>query len=146
MKNGDVSRRDFNKLTLAALGGALAGSLLGRAGAAAAADKAAVDPALKDPHLCCGLNTCKGHGKGGKNDCAGMGQCATAEAHACNGMNACAAQGGGDDPGVNSCKGKGACSVPLAGDGWKKRRATFEAAMTKAGRKFGAPPKGCPAF
>src|SRR5919106_3646272 len=138
MKNDSVSRRDFGKLTLAAFGGALAGSLLvGRT--AFAEEKAAAG----DKHLCCGLNTCKGQGKDAKNACAGQGSCATVEAHACSGMNDCKALGGGDNPAVNDCKGKGGCNVPLAGDGWKKARANFETAMTKAGKKFGAPPAGC---
>jgi hypothetical protein len=138
MNNDNVSRRDFGKLTLAAFGGALAGSLLvGRTLSAAEAAGGA------DKHLCCGLNACKGQGKDAKNNCAGQGSCATVEAHACSGMNDCKTLGGGDNPGVNDCKGKGGCNVPLAGDGWKKARTNFEAAMTKAGKKFGAAPAGC---
>jgi hypothetical protein len=138
MKTDDVSRRDFGKLTLAALGGAVAGSLL--AGKTLWADKEA---AAGDKHLCCGLNGCKSQGAGGKNECAGQGSCATVQAHGCSGMNDCKGLGGGDKPGTNDCKGKGGCNVPLAGDGWKKGRANFEAAMTKAGKKFGAAPASC---
>jgi hypothetical protein len=137
--NEDVSRRDFGKLTLAAFGGVLAGSLLtGRtlfAGETAAA--------AGEKHLCCGLNACKSQGAGAKNDCAGQGSCATVEAHGCTGMNDCKALGGGDDPAVNDCKGKGGCGVPLSGDGWKKARAGFEASMSKAGKKFGPAPASC---
>jgi hypothetical protein len=97
---------------------------------------------LKEPHLCCGLNTCKGKGKGAGNDCAGRGSCAAVAAHGCGGLNDCAGQGPSGD---NSCKGKGACAVPLTGSSWKKARASFEEAMTKAGKKFGPPPQGCPA-
>jgi len=66
--------------------------------------------------------------------------CATAAAHGCAGTNACAGQG---ETGTNSCKGKGTCGVPVSGDNWKKARASFEAAMTKAGKKFGPAPKEC---
>ncbi|HLX06484.1 MAG TPA: hypothetical protein VKY89_01340 [Thermoanaerobaculia bacterium] len=141
MKNLDLNRRDLGRLTAAALGGAIAGSLLGGR-ALHAAEAAAPDSShwLKDPHLCCGLNACKGHGKGASNDCAGMGHCATVEAHGCAGENACAGQG---STGENGCKGKGSCAVPVTGDGWKKARTTWEQAMTKAGKKFGAAPKEC---
>jgi hypothetical protein len=139
MKMDDVSRRDFGKLTLAALGGVVAGSLLtGRT--LFADDKAA---GAGDKHLCCGLNGCKAQGASGKNDCAGQGSCATVQAHGCSGMNDCKGLGGGDNPASNGCKGKGGCNVPLAGDGWKKARASFEASMNKAGKKFGAAPAGC---
>ena len=135
MKKDDVSRRDFGKLTLAAFGGVLAGSMLGRR--LLAADEKGE---AKEAHACCGLNSCKGTGAGGGNECAGTGKCATAEAHSCAGSNACKNQGGG---GVNDCKGKGSCAVPSKGDAWKKARANFEAAMTKAGKKFGPAPASC---
>ena len=135
MKKDDVSRRDFGKLTLAAFGGVLAGSMLG--GKRLFADDKA---AAKEAHSCCGLNSCKGNGAGGDNDCSGTGKCATAEAHGCAGSNACKNQGG---DGVNDCKGKGSCAVPIKGDAWKKARSNFEAAMTKAGKKFGAAPDSC---
>lgn len=144
MSKSDVSRRDFHKLTLAAFGGVLAGSLLGGRGLGAETAQAQGGGfSLKDPHVCCGLNACKGRGKGGKNECAGQGSCATAEAHGCNGQNACAGQGGDEGAGENSCKGKGACAVPLDKDHWKKARASFEASMKKAGQKFGASPAEC---
>jgi hypothetical protein len=135
MKKDDVSRRDFGKLTLAAFGGVLAGSMLGSRLLAAQETKE-----TKDAHCCCGMNGCKGKGADGKNECAGTGSCATTEAHSCEGKNACKGQGGSCD---NDCKGKGSCAVPLKGDAWKKARANFEAAMTKAGTKFGPAPASC---
>ena len=135
----DVSRRDFGKLTLAAFGGVLAGSLL--SGRTLFADNTAAGAG--DKHLCCGLNACKGQGADAKNACAGQGSCHTVEAHGCSGMNDCKGLGGGDNPAVNACKGKGGCGVPLSGDGWKKARAGFEASMTKAGKKLGAAPASC---
>jgi hypothetical protein len=134
--NEDVSRRDFGKLALAAFGGVVAGSVLG--GKLLSADDK--KPAAKDAHTCCGLNGCKGQGAGGKNDCAGQGSCATVDAHSCAGSNACKGQGGTGD---NACKGKGSCAVPSKGDSWKKARASYEARMTKAHKKFGAAPSTC---
>jgi hypothetical protein len=135
MKKEDVSRRDFGKLTLAAFGGVLAGSVLG-AGSLFADQHAE----KKEAHACCGLNGCKGQGAGGDNECAGMGKCSTTEAHGCAGSNACKNQGG---EGVNDCKGKGGCSVPIKGDAWTKARANFEGAMKKADKKFGPAPASC---
>jgi hypothetical protein len=141
-----VNRRDFTRLAAAALGGALAGARI-----AAAEDKKDEKPKKKDvnkplllqePHVCRGLNTCKGKGKGGKNDCAGQGQCATAKAHTCGGDNECAGLGGcGDTPGENKCNGKGDCHVPLSDKAWAKARKSYEAAMKKADKKFGDAPK-----
>src|SRR5436305_461766 len=133
----DVSRRDLGKLALAAFGGVVAGSMLG--GRLLFADEKAAAPKA-DSHACCGLNGCKGQGKGADNACAGQGSCATAEAHSCAGSNACKGQGGTAD---NDCKGKGSCSVPITGDNWKKARAHYEASMKKAGKKFGAVPAAC---
>ena len=135
----DQSRRDFfNKLAVAAGGGVL----LGAAGVARAADDKEKSPLLTEPHTCKGLNTCKGKGKGGKNDCAGQGACATANEHSCHGDNACKGQGGcGATAGQNECKGKGECGVPLKKSTWKKARKAFEAAAKKAGIKVGKAPK-----
>jgi len=131
----NVSRRDFGKLALAAFGGVVAGSMLG--GSLLSADE---KMAKADAHACCGLNACKGHGKGGDNACAGQGSCATTQSHSCAGMNDCKGQGGTAD---NACKGKGSCSVPITGDNWKKARASYEASMKKAGKKFGGAPAAC---
>ena len=105
---------------------------------------------LDEPHVCRGLNACKGKGGCGgtakKNECAGQGGCATAEKHeyARPGQNACKGQSGcGPTPGENACKGKGGCGPHYSADAaWKKVRARFEEAMKKADKKFGpAPPK-----
>src|SRR5258707_15283635 len=89
-----------------------------------------------------GINTCKNKGKKGTtNECAGQAHCATVAAHDCNGMNDCKGQGGcGENPGENACKGKGGCEVPLSDKTWPKARKHFEELMTRAGKKFGAPP------
>jgi hypothetical protein len=135
----NVSRRDFGKLAVAAFGGVVAGSMLGSS--LLSADDAKKPAAAKaDAHACCGLNACKGEGKGGDNACAGQGGCATAEAHSCAGSNACKGQGGTGD---NACKGKGSCAVPIKGEGWKKARTHYEASMKKSGKKYGDAPASC---
>ncbi len=135
------NRRDFNKLTAAAMGGLVTGSL---ATGASAADKPKHDPKLllKEPHVCRGLNVCKSKGADKKNACAGMGACATAEKHECHTHNKCKGQGGcGDYPGQNACKEQGECAVPLGKKAWAKARKSFEAEMKKAGKKVGPAPK-----
>lgn len=99
---------------------------------------------LEEPHVCCGLNTCKGEGKSGDNQCAGQGSCATAETHVCQGLNACKGQGGcGEYPGQNGCEGKGACEVPLRKKQWDIARPKFEKLMNLAANDVGKPPESC---
>jgi hypothetical protein len=146
----DFNRRNFHKLTLAALTGMLAGTAgceqanhsetkPEAAAPAKEADVAQADPAW---HLCRGLNTCKGQGADEKNACAGQGTCASASVrHDCGGPNECKGQGGcGSDAGANACKGKGGCHVPLMDDAWKTVRKNFEAKMKKQEKKFGEAP------
>lgn len=104
---------------------------------------AKVDPSLmlEEPHVCRGLNTCKGKGASGDNACAGQGTCATAEKHTCHYENACKGQGGcGSTAGRNSCKGKGECAVPLSDGAWTKAREIFEQLMKDQGKEVGAAP------
>ena len=146
MDSNELNRRQFAKLTAAAVAGLLAG-----ANAALADDKkpehkdAKKDgfPWLQDPHICRGLNpSCKGEVKGTKNECAGQAAAATIKEHKCKGMNDCAGEGGcGEKPGENKCKGMGSCAVPLSDKAWGRARKNFEAAMKTAGKKFGAAPK-----
>jgi hypothetical protein len=160
MNDQTLNRRQLHRLTLAALGGLVTGSLAGCGGSGtpspqekAAADKgekgeketgtaSATPRLLQDPHVCRGINTCKNKGKKGTtNECAGQANCATVTAHDCNGMNDCKGQGGcGEHPGENECKGKGGCEVPLSDKTWPKARKRFEELMTKAGQKFGQAP------
>ena len=140
MLTPEPNRRDFVRLTAAAVGGILAG--LSTASAAEEKAKEEKNPLLSDKHVCRGINTCKGKGKGEKNDCAGMGACATAKAHTCKGENDCKGQGGcGEHVGENACKGKGECAVPLDAKAWSKARKRFEVLMNKADKKFGPAPK-----
>jgi len=147
MSNQPINRRDFGKLTMAAVGGLVAGSAGTSSTMAAEGDSLL----LQEPHVCRGLNTCKGKGAcktadsscKGHNDCAGAGGCATVEKHACAGENACKGHGGcGANPGENQCKGKGKCAVPLGEKAWKKARANFEKAY-KA--KYDKAPRPAPA-
>ena len=165
MKKCDLSRREFNRLTVAAFGGVVAGSLAGcsddppPAPAPAPAPAPPTDPVtpadvgtptdtdgednllMGEKHVCRGLTMCKGQGGGGGNDCAGTGACATLAEHKCSGDNACKGQGGcGEKPGENACKGKGGCAVPLKHHAWEKARANFTAAMKAAGKEVGPSP------
>jgi hypothetical protein len=158
MQSENLKRRDFHKLTMAALGGLLAGGCAGSGGdspedakadagdqngQAAAAPQLNVDPAMlvAEPHVCRGLNTCETKGMGGKNACAGQSACASVAAHACNGMNACKGQGGcGGYPGQNTCETKGHCAVPLGDETWKIARKQFEHLMGEMKKPVGAAP------
>ena len=136
------TRRDFTKLTTAALGGAVAGTtFLGSGSKTARADDDADDAASK--HACRGLNECAGNGAGGENACAGQGTCATVE-HTCAGSNDCKYQGGcGEEPANNDCSTQGGCHVPIANEEkWATARELFEARMTAAGKDFGEAPAG----
>ena len=139
-----MDRRDFNKLAVAAMGGLMAGATLARAEDEKPKKKDPKKPLLlQDPHICRGLNaTCKGEVKGKANDCAGQAHLASAPDHECKGHNDCAGLGGcGEKPGENSCAGMGSCAVPLKDKTWDVARKNFEAAMKKAGKKFGKAPK-----
>lgn len=138
MNPSGMNRRDFQRLTLAALGGMAAGVSIVDRGYGAEED---VNPLLAEPHVCRGLNTCKAKGAGKENACAGMGICATATAHECATLNSCKGQGGcGAAPGENKCKSMGQCAVPLKDEAWKKARKRFEELMTKAGKQVGPAP------
>lgn len=151
----DFTRRDFHKLTLAALGGAVSGTLAGCTGetppapggnTAKTGTGSTTSPgevaSVGEPHLCRGLNACKNQDADGSNACAGQGDCASKEWHAtCAGQNECKGRGGcGETAGANECKGKGSCHVPLMDDAWKKVRTLFEEKMKKAGKTFGDAP------
>lgn len=136
-------RRKFAQLAAAAVGGLIAGtSMAAETNEEPKKDKK--NPLLSEPHVCRGLNICKGKGKGGKNECAGQGACATAKEHTCKGDNECRGQGGcGAHPGENECKAMGECAVPLAKKAtWEKARKRFEEVMKKEGKKVGPAPKG----
>lgn len=145
MEAPDLNRRDFTKFAAAAMGGLLAG--LNAVRAAEEEKPKRKDPKkpllLQEPHICRGLNpTCKGETAGKKNDCAGQAFGPTVKEHKCKGMSDCAGEGGcGEHPGENKCKGLGECAVPLSDKAWAKARKNFEAAMKKAGKKFGDAPK-----
>jgi hypothetical protein len=153
----DPSRRDFHRLTLAAIGGLMAGlarpeQLVQAEQPKQKGDAKPKKPAkeMKEIHVCRGLNSCKGQGidwdfdgdgKLDVNACAGQGACATAKHVSCNGENDCKGQGGcGNTAGINDCKGQGKCHVPLTTDTWKKARARFEARMKSENEEYGEAP------
>lgn len=166
MSRSDLNRRDFHKLSMAAFGGLVTGTLAGcgreqapapapadgptgtsgvssgEGTAAGAGDLTEAQVILTtEPHVCRGLNTCMNKGKSGENACAGQGTCATAAAHTCHYDNECKGQGGcGESYGQNACKAMGECAVPLNDSTWKKARAAFEAAMKAKGKEVGAAP------
>jgi hypothetical protein len=159
MKNSAINRRDFNKLTAAAMGGLVAGTVVGCGGGAkppepapapgdgtgaakpAGGDEVVASLMMEEPHVCRGLNTCQSKGASGDNACAGQGACATAEKHDCHGMNMCKGQGGcGETAGQNGCKGKGNCAVPLSDEAWAKARKKFEELMSGASKQVGDAP------
>lgn len=155
MSDNGLDRRDFHKLTVAALGGMIAGTTVGCTGTpptqpsspsvansmASATLTEAEKLIIDEPHTCRGLNSCKNLGRSKYNACAGQGTCASIADAACSGNNECKGQGGcGEDPGMNSCKGKGGCHIPLMESAWTKARTAFEGAMKKSGKTFGAAP------
>ena len=126
-----LDRRDFHKLTAAALGGLAAGAILGCGGAA---DPAAQVVAPSEVHLCRGLNECKGQGKGGGNACRGQGACATAKEHACGGQNECKGLGGCGDNGRRE-RVQRARRLPRAADGRRLGHAPREARRPNGPRR-----------
>jgi hypothetical protein len=149
MDRENVNRREFHKLTAAAMGGLMAGSFVGCAkkkgeeaagktenqGGEAPAGEDAALAAWTGKHVCRGLNACKGEGKGSNNECAGKGECATVEPHSCGGLNTCKNLGGcGETAGQNSCKGEGGCQVPLMESAYATAYKKFKADMEKAGK------------
>src|SRR5215510_6070483 len=96
MAHKSIDRRDFHKLTTAALGGLAAGAMLGcgKKDEKIKGGDEVTQVAAADKHLCRGLNECKGQGKDGKNSCRGQGTCATAKEHACATQNDCKGLGG----------------------------------------------------
>jgi hypothetical protein len=141
MADSTLDRRDFHRLTAAAISG-LATGIAGcspRGGGTKAPETVAARTG--DVHLCRGLNDCKQLGKDGKNDCRGQGSCATAKEHTCGGQNDCKGLGGcGDTVGANDCKGQGGCHVPLMTDAWDKLRKRKEADWQAKKLDFGAAP------
>jgi hypothetical protein len=136
MAERSLDRRDFHKLTAAALGGLSAGAMAGcsRSGLAPSSSAAEL-------HLCRGLNDCKGLGKGSANACRGQGACATAKEHSCAAQNDCKGLGGcGQTVGTNACKGKGGCAVPLMPTAWETLRKKKEAEWGEKKVDFGAAP------
>jgi hypothetical protein len=161
MKPSELNRRDFSKLTVAALGGMMAGSAIGcgggednvetapaTGGGAGGGETTGTETtetettvAAAEKHVCRGLNACKGLDKDHSNACAGQGACATAEHHVCATENACKGQGGcGETAGKNECRGQGGCSVPLHGGIWETVREQFTTAMKGLDKTVGEAP------
>lgn len=139
-----IRRREFSELAAAALSGAIVGlsGCGGTSDKSVAAKNTGSKGATGDLHGCRGLNDCKGKGKSGKNECRGLGECATFQAHECGGHNDCKGQGGcGAEPGLNECAGKGGCSIPMMDGAWKTVRARLETEWKAKSLTFGEAPK-----
>jgi hypothetical protein len=151
VQNQRLDRRDFHRLSAAALGGLAAGGLIGcsrpeggpvmeTAGKAEPASETQLVKA--DVHLCRGLNDCKSLGNGGKNECRGQGSCATVKEHSCGGQNDCKGLGGcGETVGKNDCKGQGGCHVPLMEGAWKTLRERKEGEWKEKNLPVGVAPE-----
>jgi hypothetical protein len=145
MSERQFDRRDFHKLTSAALGGLAAGSVFGcsKSGDGSAGKLVGEETTLAkaEVHLCRGLNECKGQGKDGQNSCRGQGTCATAKEHSCGGQNDCKGLGGcGETVGANECKTHGGCHVPLMDSAWETLRKKKEAGWAERKLDSGAAP------
>jgi hypothetical protein len=141
MRNQRLDRRDFHRLTTAALGGLAAGAMLGCSSEPAGPSVEVTPTRGPEIHLCRGLNECKGQGKGGENACRGQGACATAAAAACGGNNECKGLGGcGETVGANECKGQGGCHIPLMKGAWETLRKRKEAEWGEKSLEFAAAP------
>ena len=113
MKKTDLTRRDFNRLSMAAFGGVVAGTFAGCANEGTDdAAPSAPDPVLGDPADAGSGTTDAGDGGDG-GDGAGdeTASLLLGEKHVCRGLNMCKGAGAG---GENACAGQGACAT-LAG-------------------------------
>lgn len=141
MRDARLDRRDFHRLTTAALGGLAAGAVLGCKGEPSAMPPSGTPVAAGEKHLCRGLNECKGQGKGGDNACRGQGACATVAESSCGGNNECKGLGGcGDTVGANECKGHGGCHVPLMDSAWETLRKRKEGEWKEKSLEFSEAP------
>ena len=168
MKRTELNRRDFNKLTAAAFGGIVVGTVVGCGGNGgddgtgggdgdagtdgtdtgdgtdgAASDTGPRGAEIAANNACSGLNQCMNYGKG-EHACAGQGSCSTVEAHSCHGQNTCKYLGGCDGTaGTNECAEMGGCGVPMnpSEEAWAQARAAFEKRMMAMNKPFGDPPQ-----
>lgn len=149
VRRKDFNRRDFHRLSAAALSGLVAGAATGcpsssdtDTGNGAGTDAGGGEGTeVAEKHVCRGLNTCKGRGVFERSSCAGQGYCATVEHHSCHAANACKGLGGcGESVMQNECKGQGECAVPLMDETWKLARSRFEEKMNAQNKQFGDPP------
>jgi len=159
MKRTELNRRDFNKLTMAALGGVVAGTAIGCGSGDEDEKKTGgttpetPGPPGGDPdgdgdpkvalNACRGLNTCSEAGQG-EHDCAGKGSCYTVEKHDCATLNTCQYLGGcHGKAGINECKEMGGCGVPMDADSdaWKQAHDAFVERMKKDGKEVGPAPE-----
>lgn len=115
MKKTDLTRRDFNRLSMAAFGGVVAGTFAGCADDAVDAP-APPDSTLGDPADAGSGTTGAGDGGDGGGEAADGEETASlllGDKHVCRGLNTCKGAGGGGD---NACAGQGACATLASHD------------------------------
>jgi hypothetical protein len=110
MRNNELNRRDFTRLSAAAFGGLMAGSM---AGCKSEPPPPTPAPSGTTPS---GTTPDAGTGDGAEGETASSttpaggegGNFLLAEKHACRGLNMCKGQGAGGD---NACAGQGECAT-----------------------------------
>jgi hypothetical protein len=109
MDQSDLNRRDFHRLTMAAFGGALAGSI---AGCNSSAPPTGPAPPGKSGTAATATTGASSSAAGAATDTVATLENSIAavgvEKHLCRGLNACKGQGAGSD---NACAGQGSCTT-----------------------------------
>ncbi|MGH7199145.1 MAG: hypothetical protein ACREJB_00965 [Planctomycetaceae bacterium] len=118
MKRIDLTRRDFHKLTMAAFGGLLAGTVAGCDDGAGDADATTGTETGHDPQHAAGAPSHEpAAGAGGELTPEEV--LLTSEPHVCRGLNLCKQQGNCAEvadlePKANACAGQGGCATAEA--------------------------------
>lgn len=114
MKKTDLSRRDFNRLSMAAFGGVVAGSFAGCANEGGDDAASSPPPATDPPQDEMPEGTQTASTEEGTDEAADGDETESlllTEKHVCRGLNICKGHGAG---GENSCAGTGACATYAA--------------------------------
>ncbi len=113
MKKTDLSRRDFNRLSMAAFGGVVAGTFAGCANEGGDASDPSAEPPVEDPSTMEPIEGDTTATEGGEAEAGGAeagGETASllmGEKHVCRGLNTCKSD-------ANACAGQGTCATYAA--------------------------------
>ena len=111
MKKTDLSRRDFNRLSMAAFGGVVAGTFAGCANDDGGGTAAPTAPAAGEPATD-GSATAAAEGEGGEAAAGDeLASLLMGDKNVCRGLNICKGHGAG---GETTCAGTGACATYAA--------------------------------